>query len=256
MCHTSVNFTPVFPWQQMGGKFSHRLVSTLLYLLYTHLCQDFFECEQLQVISCNLFKSTEFEILTLLNFEFPNKVEIHCSSLPPQGTAASSLSQQMATSLSRWMAGILPLSMNSQILPLSSLSHAGILPLLTNGLVLPLSMNGCHPSPFSEQLPSTFDNSLLLPLADGLPCLNKQLPPSCDEQLPPPSTNSSFSWQMASPLLQQTVSPFPQWTASSLPWWIVSSLNKCSHPVFQVDWLWVNTAVIVRVIEYTPSYYT
>ena len=41
MCHTSVNFTPVFPWQQMGGKFSHRLVSRLSYLLYTSMPRIF-----------------------------------------------------------------------------------------------------------------------------------------------------------------------------------------------------------------------
>ena len=103
MCHTSVIFTPVFPWQQMGGKFSRRLVSTLSYLLYTHIYAKNFS-------NVNNFKSTEFEIPTSLNFEFPNKAEIHCSSLPPQRTTASSLSQRMATSLSRSTAGILPLS--------------------------------------------------------------------------------------------------------------------------------------------------
>ena len=41
MCHTSVIFTPAFPWHHMGGKFSCRLVSTLSYLLYTCLCQEF-----------------------------------------------------------------------------------------------------------------------------------------------------------------------------------------------------------------------
>jgi len=41
VCHTSVMFTPAFPWHQMGGEFSHRLVSTLSYILYTCLCQEF-----------------------------------------------------------------------------------------------------------------------------------------------------------------------------------------------------------------------
>ena len=41
MCHTSVIFTPVFPWHQMGGKFSRRLVSTLSYLLYTSMPRIF-----------------------------------------------------------------------------------------------------------------------------------------------------------------------------------------------------------------------
>jgi hypothetical protein len=35
LCHTSVIFMPAFPWHQMGGEVSHRLVSTLSYLLYT-----------------------------------------------------------------------------------------------------------------------------------------------------------------------------------------------------------------------------
>ena len=94
MCHTSVIFMPVFPWQQMGGKFSRRLVSTLSYLLYTHIYAKNF-------LNVNNFKSTESEISTLLNFEFPNKAEIHCSSLPPQCTTASSLSQRMVTSISQ-----------------------------------------------------------------------------------------------------------------------------------------------------------
>ena len=55
---------------------------------------------------------------------------------PPSLVLASSLSQWMASFLSQQMAGI----------------H-------------PLSTNGC---------PSTFDNGLILPLADGLPCLDEK----------------------------------------------------------------------------------
>ena len=45
---------------------------------YAHL-----ECCVSNIISCNLFKSIEFENPTSLNFKFP-KAEIHCPSLPPQ----------------------------------------------------------------------------------------------------------------------------------------------------------------------------
>ena len=187
----------------------------------------------------HLFKSTEFEILTLLNFQFPNKVEIHCSSLPPQCTAASSLSQWMATSLSQWMASILPL-----------------LHWHPPSLILASSLSCWHPPPL------VLASSLFQWMASfhlwQQPCPSlgwwaplpwrTASPPPLTSSFPPPSTNSSFPWWMASPLPQQTVSPFPQQTASSLPRWTVSSLNKCSPPVFQVDWLWVNITVIVRVI--------
>ena len=92
------------------------------------------------------------------------------------------------------MADILPLSTNGWHPPslalASSLSRAGILPLtlassLSRAGILPLSTNGCHPSSFDKRLPSIFDNSVVLPLADGLPCLDEQLPPSFDERLPP-----------------------------------------------------------------------
>ena len=116
-------------------------------------------------------------------------------------------------------------------------THNGLLPLSTNG-DLPLSMNGRHPPSlalasslsragilplscwhhpsFDEWLPSTFDNNLVLPLADGLPCLDEQLPPSFDKQLPtsldkqflpladgltPPSTNCLPLPSANSPLL-------------------------------------------------------
>jgi len=95
MCHTSVIFMPAFPWHQMGGKFSRKLVSTLSYLLYTCLCQEILKwfifflkfpicsprmlCEQLQAICLIPLKLWHHVIM--LNFEFPN-TEIHCSSLP------------------------------------------------------------------------------------------------------------------------------------------------------------------------------
>ena len=63
MCHTSLIFTPAFPWHQMRDKFSCRLVSTLSYLLYTCQCQEFMkqfiffqhahvECCVLEFIDC------------------------------------------------------------------------------------------------------------------------------------------------------------------------------------------------------------
>ena len=85
VCHTSVNFMPAFPWHQMGGKFSRKLVSTLSYLLYTCLCQEtskwfiFFLkfpicsprmlCEQLQAI-CLIPLKLQHHVI-MLNFEFP-----------------------------------------------------------------------------------------------------------------------------------------------------------------------------------------
>ena len=142
-----------------------------------------------------------------------------------------SLDEQLASSLSR--AGILPLALASPPLALaSSLSRRTVAlhPLSTNGFLPHLTTASSFPWPMGS--------------------------PASMNSFPPPSTNSSFPWRMASPLPQQTVSPFPQRTASSLPRRTVSSLNKCSPPMFQVDWLWVNTTVIVRVIGYTPSYYT
>ena len=68
-------------------------------------------------------------------------------------------------SLNKWP---YPPSLDEWLVSSLSQQTAGILPLL---------MNSC---------PSTFDNGLVLPLANGLPCLNKQLPPSFDEW-PPPS---------------------------------------------------------------------
>jgi len=95
MCHTSVIFMLAFPWHQMGGKFSCKLVSTLSYLLYTCLCQEILKwfifflkfpicspqmlCEQLQAICLIPLKLRHHVIMS--NFEFPN-TEIHCSSLP------------------------------------------------------------------------------------------------------------------------------------------------------------------------------
>ena len=196
------------------------------------ICSPWMLCEQLQAISCNLFKSIEFETPTLLSFEFP-KVEIHCSSLPPQQRQPPpslnkwwppSLNEWPVSSLSQWTAGILPLScwhspsLDEQPCP-PSLNKWPHLPSLDKWLAsslsqwtagfLPPSMNSC---------PSTFDNSPILPLADGLPCLNEQLPPSFDEW-PPPSLD--------------------KWSLPSLPQWTVSSLNRCSAPLHQVGWLWV-----------------
>ena len=140
----------------------------------------------------------------------------------------------------------LPLSMNSQCppclneWPASSLSHTGILPLLMNSLVLSQWMSG------------------VLPLSmNGFPLWQWPCPSLAQWACLPWWTASTLLWWAASPLPWQTVSRSPQQTASSLPQWTVSSLNKCSLPVHRVDWLWVNTTVIVRVIGYTPpSYYT
>ena len=91
----SVIFMPAFPWHQMGGKFSHKLVSTLSYLLYTCLCQEISKwfifflkfpicsprmlCEQFQAICLIPLKLRHHVIM--LYFEFPNAKFI-CSSLP------------------------------------------------------------------------------------------------------------------------------------------------------------------------------
>jgi len=119
-----------------------------------------------------------------------------------------SLDVQLVSSLSQWMAGVLPPLMNGPILPLadglpslnewpwlaSSLSRwmAGILPPLMNGPILPLAdglpprWTASHPpSANGLLLPST--HSLLLLLIDSL--LPPSPHPSLNEWSPPPSTN-------------------------------------------------------------------
>ena len=157
-----------------------------------------------------------------------------------------SLDEQLASSLSR--AGILPLSCwhPPSLTLASSLSHTGILPLSLASSpslagILPLSH--WHPPSLDERLPSI---------------LFRRMASFHIWQWPCPSLGrwASLSQQTASPLLWQVASPLPWQTVPSLGRWPHPSLNKCSPPMFQVDWLWVNTTVIVRVIGYTPSYYT
>jgi len=202
MCHTSVMFMPAFPWHQMGGKFSHRLVSTLSYILYTCLCQEFSKwfifflnfpvcmcylqlCVPMHVNNFN--KSHELQFVQvcwnsniMLNFECPCW-EIHCSSLPPHRREVQLVSQWTASSLDEWP----PLSLNKwspQQMASPSLNEwppaslDGCPPFSVNGL-LPLLMDGLPPWRMASSLPrqtafSLLMDSLLPPLMNGL------LPPS------------------------------------------------------------------------------
>ena len=123
VCHTTVMFMPAFPWHQMGGEFSYRLVSTLSYILYTCLCQEFLKwfifflnfpvcmcylqlCVPMHVNNFN--KSHELQCVQvcwnsniMLNFECLCW-EIHCSSLPPHQREVQLISQWTASSLDEW----------------------------------------------------------------------------------------------------------------------------------------------------------
>ena len=109
-------------------------------------------------------------------------------------------------------------------------------------------MNGC---------PSIFDNGLVLPLADGLPCLDEQLPPSFDKRPPPPLNKWSLplvdglrplSTNGLMPPLKNCL-PLPS-TNSLLPQQMLFS--RASGRLAMS-----NTTVIARVVGYSPpSYYT
>ena len=259
VCHTSVIFMPAFPWHQMGGKFSRKLVSTLSYLLYTCLCQEISKwfifflkfpiCsprmlhEQLQAI-CLIPLKLRHHVIML---NFPTRKFI----VLPSHYIDKSMNGLLPPSTN----GGLPPSMNGPVLPLadglpsldewlqlvSSLSRrmAGVLPLLTNSWCppsldewprpslgwwapLPRWTASHPPSVNGLLLPST--HSLLLLLIDSLlppsphPSLDEWSPPSLDK-LSPPSLNEL---------------PPPSLT---LLWWTVSSLDKCSPPMCQVDWI-------------------
>jgi len=169
VCHTSVIFMPAFPWHQMGGKFSRKLVSTLSYLLYTCLCQEISKwfifflkfpiCsprmlhEQLQAI-CLIPLKLRHHVIML---NFPTRKFIVLPShyidksmnglLPPSTNGG--LPPSMNGGLPPLTNGRRPPSMygwcppSLNVWPVSSLSRC------TAG-VLPLSTNGWHPPSLDE----------------------------------------------------------------------------------------------------------
>jgi len=254
VCHTSVIFMPAFPWHQMGGKFSHKLVSTLSYLLCTCLCQEISKwfifflkfpicsprtlCEQLQAICLIPLKLWHHVIM--LNFEFPN-MEIHCSlplhwqvnEWPPP-----SLNKWWPPSLNEWQ----PPSLNEWQPPSLDEQQASSLSRCMAG-VLPLSTNSWHPPSLDKQLAS----SLSWQMAGSLPLLtNSWHPPSLNEQpcpslgrwaplprrmaSPPPSANSLLLPSTHSLLLLLIDGLLPPLPHPSLDEWSPPSLDKLSPP--------------------------
>ena len=163
MCQTSVILMPTFPWHQMGSKSHHKLVSTLSYLLYTCLCQEFFKwfifsnMLTLNTVWTTLSHKMQFvEVHWILNSDI---VELqifqqgrNSSFFPPTTTISSLLPLSMNGDLPFSMNGWHPSSLSEQ--PASSLSRAGILPLSMNDLVLPLLTNGWHPPSLNKWLAS------------------------------------------------------------------------------------------------------
>ena len=182
----------------MGGKFSHRLVSTLSYLLYTSMPRIFW------MWTTSSYKLQLVQVHWIWN---SNIVKLWISQqgrnslfFPPTTTNSSLLP------LSR--NGDLPLSMNgwhprSLVLP-CSLSRAGI-----------LALSCWHPPSLNEWLPSI---------------LFWQTASFHLWQWPRPSLGrwASLPQQTASPLLWRAASPLPQQTVPSLGGWPHPSLNKLS----------------------------
>jgi len=253
VCHTSVMFMPAFPWHQMGGEFSHRLVSTLSYILHTCLCQEFSKwfifflnfpvcmcylqlCVPMHVNNFNavcssllkLWHHVEFWISVLGNSLFfpptTSKRAPTCksmNSLLPWWTA-SSLDEQPPLSLDKqspqWMASPLSWRMAS---------------CLSRQTASPLSK---WPPASLNRWPPLLANGLLPLSTDGLPSWWMASPLG---EWPPLLVNGLPSRWMASPLgewppLSVNGSSLPQWTAfslsrwmaSSLPWWTASCLPQ------------------------------
>jgi len=216
-------FTPAFPWHQMGGEFSHRLVSTLSYILYTCLCQEFSKwfifflnflvcmCYlQLCVPTCvnNFNKSHELQFVQvcwnsdiMLNFEFLCW-EIHCSSLPPHQREVQLVSQRTASSLDEWPP--LPLDEWSPQRTASPLSQ-WMASCLSRQMASPL---GKWPPPSLNGWPPLLVNGLLPPSMDSLlpPLANSLLPPLMNSLLPP-STNGLVLLADGLPSLNEQLSP-------------------------------------------------
>ena len=135
------------------------------------ICLPWMLCEQLQVISCNLFKSNGL-----------------VRSLLTNGWHPPSLNEQLVSFLFQWMAVLPPLTMASS------------LPWLMGS---PASTN-CFPPPLMSSLPPPLTNSPF-PWQMASPSLDKQPPPSTN-CLPLASVNSLLLAFMDSLIPQQLLS--------------------------------------------------
>ena len=181
MCHTSVIFMPAFPWHQMGGKFSHKLVSTLSYLSYTCLCQE---------ISKWFIFSLKFPICSPQMLHEQLQVELQAICLIPLKLQHHVIMLNFPTQkfivlpshyIDKSMNSLLPPSTNGSLPP----STNSGLPPSTNGSLPPLTNGRCPPSMYSR-CPPSLDvrpaSSLSRCMAGVLPLsTNGWRPPSLDE---------------------------------------------------------------------------
>jgi len=198
VCHTSVIFMPAFPWYQMGGKFSRKLVSTLSYLLYTCLCQEILKwyifflkfpicsprmlCEQLQAI-CLIPLKLRHHVIMFFPMQKFIVLPSHYIDKSMNGLLPPSTNGGLPPSMN----GGLPPSTYSRCPPSLDVRLVSSLSRCTAG-VLPLSTNGWHPPSLDEQpcpslgrwapLPRRTASAGILPLST-----NGWRPPSLDEWL-------------------------------------------------------------------------